>query len=130
MITDVSDIRQTTTSITSKVESISVDDRRYYARFILFPYFCITDGVLTKILLNQGGMELNPLVKYFIHTQGIDSIFFIKFMGIIAVLGAIEVIRRRGRDQTSKRLLKFAVYTYGVVCTFLLSEVVLAIIMR
>ena len=46
--------------------------------FLIAFIYNILDAYQTKLLLNLGAKELNPIVNFFITVYGINSLYFIK----------------------------------------------------
>jgi len=92
---------------------------RYPRAYAWFVGLATLDIILTWVVLEFGGQEVNAVADYVIQHRGLQGIVLFKFCLVVFVIVMCEVVGRR-RDSAGRRLAKWcvAVTAIPVVAAF------------
>jgi len=90
--------------------------------FVLFVLLQIADVVTTRIILNHGGKELNPIMAYVLNKAGFKGLILVKLIGIFIIFITIYLSMTYSLNilwfLSSICLVYFAVVLFNLITLF------------
>lgn len=86
----------------------SVPEMRYQSGYVWFVFISSLDIMLTWLILNKGGVEVNPVAKLVIDSWGLPGAIGFKFALTLFVIIACEITGRR-KDRVGRNLIIVAI---------------------
>ena len=97
---------------------------RYPNEHVWFVFVSSMDLMLTWLILNLGGRELNPLANWIHHSAGFNGTIGFKFAIVVLVVSICEKVGRR-HLRTGRYLARFAVAISAVPMVWSMTQLVL-----
>jgi hypothetical protein len=91
-----------------KPDLTAVPEMRYQSGYVWFVFVSSLDIMLTWLILNKGGIEVNPVAKLVIDSWGLPGAIGFKFALTLFVIIACEITGRH-KDQTGRNLIIIAI---------------------
>lgn len=86
----------------------AIPEMRYQSGYVWFVFVSSLDIMLTWLILNKGGVEVNPLAKLVIDNWGLPGAIGFKFALALFVIISCEIIGRK-RDRLGRALISVAI---------------------
>ena len=100
------------------------------ALFYIFLLENVIDSICTVVGINNGGVELNPFVNFFIGLHGpILGIIMAKLIAIMVFACTLQVLLLHERESIVRKILWFGIIGFGVL-VFIIHPYVLWVIFR
>ncbi len=103
---------------------LSLPHMRYPNEYVWFLLFSSMDIMLTWLILNMQGSEVNPLAKEVIDEWGLPGAIGFKFSLTLMVVLVCEVVGRK-RDRMARNLAQFAVIISAMPVAYSLALLLL-----
>jgi len=83
----------------------------------LFILVNVLDIFMTYILIRFGGIEANPIARFFLNRWGFAGMIFFK-LGMVAFITVLSQVIARRNLQTARRLLQFGTLIVAIVVVY------------
>ena len=77
----------------------------------------VLDIFMTYILIRFGGVEANPIARFFLNRWGFAGMIFFK-LGMVAFITVLSQIIAQRKLQTARRLLQFGTIVVAIVVVY------------